>query len=527
MVDRAINFLINLDEALPARSKAMVLNEMTMALIECISLYSKMLGKLGKIKKIAMAFWPVKLIPLNETRACVCSYLLNAQEKLYVGKFNQTLPKPDNVIKGADPFSFLDALRSYNNSYLRRTKNFKRGYLVQEALFNTNEIGYFKNFFLNQYNTDAFGDPYFILEGDPIAKSVNQVKIIQDVYDYVGLKDVKMLDDYANIITELCDAWIQKGGKDLDKLKATTVDTKTEDKNLEMLNKELQTEKERDLQNEPEQLLKSGKYKISDKSGEFFNELNALKNVVERLKSAADQRDLFLLEEGLKDMDLKYYELGNSISRYRSEIDQLKKSLDREKYDTDKIHSQKITELERKIVEVQRQVDSKHGVLNKDLTSAEAAIVQIKQEKQSCLDNIEAIKDSELTDVQKFFNDYTIEIKTQNVVVGIPVFIFFFVDPTSNKTTKRVPVLPMLIERGDIVRTKITESFRSKLEDLMNKLNPMINLVETEGENCNLMNVTKNLDSRLEEAINDLRVRKILSKKIAERAKDIISNLVW
>jgi len=37
----------------------------------------------------------------------------------------------------------------------------------------------------------------------------------------------------------------------------------------------------------------------------------------------------------------------------------------------------------------------------------------------------------------------------------------------------------------------------------------------------------KNLDTKLEEAINDLRINKILGKKEAEKAKTVIYNLIW
>ncbi|MHA1291515.1 MAG: hypothetical protein ACTSQJ_02475 [Promethearchaeota archaeon] len=527
MVDKVIPYLINLGDIVPARSKASLLNEMAIALIECINIYGKKISKLGKINKIACCFWPVRLIPLNETRACVCSYLLNKQEKLPVGKFAQTLPKPDNVITGADANSFLASLQSYNDNYLKKTKNFKRGILIQEALFNTNEIEYFKNFFLNQYDLNSFGEPYFLLEGDPIAKSVNQIKIIQEVYDFVSLKDIKMLDNYATIITNISNKWITKGSQVADKIKGTTIDTKNEEKQLALLNQELQREKERDLGDSPEALLKSGKYKISDKTSEFLNQINAFKNSVERLRNAINKRDLFLLEEGLKELDLKYSEIGNSISRYKTEIDQLKKNLEREKGDIQNIQQKKITELERKISEVEKQIEAKHEDLNKELANAEDIVVQIKQERQACLDNIEMIKDIELTNVQNFFKNYTIEIKTQNIAVGIPIFIFYFVDPNSSKTTERAPVFPILIEKGRIVTTKIKESFRSKIRDLMNKYNPMINLVESQGDKCNLMKQIKNLDTRLEDSINNLRMSKVLNKKQAARAVEIINNLVW
>ena len=60
----------------------------------------------------------------------------------------------------------------------------------------------------------------------------------------------------------------------------------------------------------------------------------------------------------------------------------------------------------------------------------------------------------------------------------------------------------------------------------MNKDNAMINLVDNGAEAGNLMEI-KNIDSKLEDAINDLRVRKVLGKKEAERDKEIIYNLVW
>jgi len=72
----------------------------------------------------------------------------------------------------------------------------------------------------------------------------------------------------------------------------------------------------------------------------------------------------------------------------------------------------------------------------------------------------------------------------------------------------------------------VKASFRQKLRDLMNKDNAMIGLVETQGDKNNLMEM-KNLDTRLEDAINDLRIQKILNKKQAEAAKSIIADLVW
>ncbi len=60
----------------------------------------------------------------------------------------------------------------------------------------------------------------------------------------------------------------------------------------------------------------------------------------------------------------------------------------------------------------------------------------------------------------------------------------------------------------------------------MNKDNAMIELVEMQGDKNNLMEM-KNLDTRLEDAINDLRIRKILNKKQAETAKSMINKLVW
>ena len=128
--------------------------------------------------------------------------------------------------------------------------------------------------------------------------------------------------------------------------------------------------------------------------------------------------------------------------------------------------------------------------------------------------------------VQNFFKQYSIEINTQNVIVGIPMFIFYFVDPTTRRTTERAPVLPLLVQNGKVQKTKVTDAFRTKLRDLMNKDNAMINLVEKGGEKGNLMEM-KNLDTKLEEAINDLRINKILGKKEAERAKTVIYNLIW
>jgi hypothetical protein len=526
LVDRVIPYLINVGEVIPARSKAALLNEMAMALIECINIYGKSLKKLGKINRISNCFWPVRLIPLNETRACVCSYLLNKQEKLNVGKFSQTPPNPNNVISGADPESFLSSLQSYNSTYLKKSKYFKRGTVIQEALFNASEVDYFKNFFLNQYKIGSFGEPYFTLEGGPIPKSIEQAKIAPEIFEFISQKDIKMLDDYGMRIAKMCDQWIQRGSVDADRIRGKKVDTSEEEKQLASLNKELEKEKERKIKTSPEELVKTGKYKISDKTGDFYNNLNALKSSVDRLKNSVNKNDLFEVEASLKDINIKYQDLGNTISRYETELAQLRKNVQREISDLEKTKQQKIRELEKRISEVESKIEEKHSDLSSDLTSAEDIVASIKIEKQTSLDYIESVKDKEMTDVQDFFKTYSIEIKTQNVIVGVPMFIFYFVDPSTRRTTERAPVLPILIEKGKIHRTKVTDSFRTKLRDLMNKDNAMINLVEKGGETGNLMEI-KNLDTQLEDAINDLRIRKVLGKKEAEKAKDIINNLIW
>jgi Sec-independent protein translocase protein TatA len=526
MVDKVIPYLINMGAVVPARSQASLLNELAMALIECIGIYSKNIKKLGRLSKITTAFWPIRLVPLSDTRACVMSYLYNKQEKLNVGKFAKMPPRPEAVVKGADPASFLASLQQYNNTYLKKIKNFRRGLVIQEALFNTSEIGYFQNFFLNQYSISSHSSPYFLLEGGPIAKSVNQTKIVSSIPEFVSEKDVALLETFGDGITKLCERWIQKGSKDADKIRDTNVDTGEEENQLAILNKEIQAEKERKIEKTPEELVKSGKYKINDKTGELNNNLSSLKNSVDSLRNGINQRDLFLTEEGLKDLDIKYRDLGNSIARYKNEIAQLRKNVQREISDQEKTKQQKIRELERKKSEVERQIDSKHSGLSKDLSSAEGVIAQINTEKQSSLDNIERVKDQEMTDVQNFFNNYTLELKTQNTVVGIPIYIFYFIDPNTSRTTERAPVLPILIDNGKIVRTKVKASFRKKLRDLMNKDNAMIDLVETQGDKNNLLEM-KNFDTRLEDAINDLRINKVLGKKQAETAKSIIADLVW
>lgn len=525
-INKIIPFLIKLGDVIPTRSKATLMNEIAIALIECINIYNKKIKKLGKIRKIAATFWPVRLIPLSETRAAVCSYLLNKTEKLDVGQFSQIPPSPENVIKGADPSSFLSALQSYNNNYLKRAKNYKRGIVIQEALFNSNEVEYFKNFFLNPYDLKSFNEPYFSLEGDPIAKSVNQVKIVQEVYDFVNLKDVNMLDKYAEEITQLCDDWIQKGSQDANKIRGTKVDTSEEEKQLTTLNRELTAEKEREIITTPEELIKNGQYKIPDKTNDLYNQINNIKTAVDNMKNSISQKELFLFEEGLKELELKYRELGSMIDRYKNEFSQLKKNVEREISDTEKAHQRNISEHERKISEVQRQIEVKQTELSSKAVSAEDIVAKIKQEKQSCLNSIEGIKDMELTGVQKFFNNYSIEIKTKDIIVGIPIFIFFFTDPNTNRSTERAPVLPIMIDKGNVVRTKIIDSFRQKIRDLMNKYNPMIDLVETEGEKNNLMEI-KNLDKTLEESIEDLRMQKILSKKQEDVAKELIANIIW
>ncbi len=526
MVDKVIPYLINMGEVLPARGQATILNELAMGFIECIGIYGKSIKKLGRLSKISTGFWPVRLIPLNDTRACVCSYLLNKQEKLNVGKFSQMPPRPENVIKGADPYSFLSSLQGYNNSYLKRSKNFKRGVVIQEALFSTSEMVFFQNFFLNQYNLGSHSSPHFVLEGSAIVKSVNQVSIVPEVIDFVSQKDINILDTIADRITQLCEKWIDKGGKNVEKIRDTKIDTGEEEKQLEILNKELQEVKEQEIEKSPEDLVKSGKYKINDKTDELHNNLTTLKNSVNSLRNGVNQRDLFLVEEGLKDLEIKYKDLGNTISRYKSEIAQLKKNVQREISDVEKTRQQKIRELERKKSEVEKEIQAKHSGLSKDLSSAEDVIAQIKREKQASLKNIESIKDNEMTNVQEFFKNYSLEIKSKNVTVGIPIYIFYFVDPNTNRTTERAPVLPILIDKGRIVRTKVKANFRQKLRDLMNKDNAMIALVENQGDKNNLMEM-KNLDTRLEDSINDLRIRKILSKKQAETAKNMVANLFW
>ncbi len=261
-------------------------------------------------------------------------------------------------------------------------------------------------------------------------------------------------------------------------------------------------------------------------TGDLYNNLSATKNSVDRLKNAVNKNDLFDAEGSLNDVNIKYKDLGNTISRYQTEFAQIRKNVQRELSDLEKTKQQKIKELERKKSEVESKIQAKHSELSSDLTSAEDIIARIKQEKQSCLDNIERIKDVEMTNVQNFFKTYSIEIKTKDVVVGVPMFIFYFIDPNTRRTTERAPVFPILIEGGKVQRTKVTDAFRNKLRDLMNKDNAMINLVEKGGETGNLMEI-KNLDTKLEEAINDLRIRKVLGKKEAERDKEIIYNLVW
>ncbi len=526
MVNKIIPFLIDVGSVIPARSKATLLDEMAMALNECINIYGKTIKRLGKINRIAACFWPVRLVPLNETRACVCSYLLNKQEKLSVGKFSQTPPSPDNIIQGADSVSFLSSLQSYNSNYLKKSKNYKRGTAIQEALFSAGEVDYFKNFFLNQYNISSFSEPYFLLEGGPIPKSINQAKIIPEVFDFISQKDVNHLDNYGQIIIKLCDKWILRGGQDADKLKSRKVDTSEEEKQLGIVTRELEAEKNRKIEATPEELVKSGKYKIGDKTGDLYSNLSTTKNSVDRLKNSINKNDLFEVEGALKDLRIKYQDLGNTISRYESEVAQIRKNVQREINDLEKTKQQKIRELERKKSEIENTIQAKHSELSSDLSSAESIVARIKQEKQSCLDNIERIKDVEMTNVQNFFKTYSIEIMTKDVIVGIPMFIFYFVDPNTRRTTERAPVFPILIKKGKIQRTKVTDSFRNKLRDLMNKDNAMINLVDRGGETGNLMDM-KNLDTRLEESINDLRIRKVLGKKEADRDKNVINDLIW
>jgi len=526
MVEKVIPYLINVGEVIPTRSKAILLDEMAIALNECINIYGKSIKKLGKINRISLCFWPVRLIPISDTRACVCSYLLNKQEKLNVGKFSQTPPNPNNIIQGADPTSFLNSLQGYNATYLKKPKNYKRGTVIQEALFNSTEVDYFKNFFLNQYNVSSFSEPYFLLEGGPIPKSINQAKIIPEVLEFISQTDIKMLADVGQTIIKLCDRWIQRGDQETNKLKTKKVDTNEEEKQLVQITRELEAEKNRKIEATPEELVKSGKYKISDKTGDLYNNLSNSKNSVDRLKSAINKNDLFETEEALKDLNIKYKDLGNTIGRYQSEITQIKKNIQRELNDLERSKQQRIKELERKKSEIESKIKAKHSELSGDVSSAENTVARIKQEKQSCLDNIDRIRDKEMTSVQNFFNTYSIEIRTKDVVVGVPMFVFYFIDPNTRRTTERAPVLPILIENGKVHRTKVTDSFRSRLRNLMNKDNAMINLVDNGGEKGNLMEI-KNLDSKLEDAINDLRIRKILGKKEAERDKDIIYNLVW
>ncbi|TXT56382.1 MAG: hypothetical protein BAJALOKI1v1_1900007 [Promethearchaeota archaeon] len=529
---KVVPYMINLDETVPRRSKATLLNEITLGLIDLIDVYGKKLSKYGKINRISTCFWPVRLIPLNNTRACVCSYLLNSSERLQVGDFKKRPPPPENVIKASDPSSFLDALRNYNDNYLDTggflsSSNFKRGEVVQEALFSTDEVGYFKNFFLNEYDINSFTESYFFLSGDPIAKSVNQIKIAPEIYDFVDLKDVKMLDDYADTISSLCNKWIEKAKGTAEELRTTKVDTRDEEKQLAILNQKLKEEKERDLHATPEELIKTGKYKINDKTGELNGDLESIRRAIDSIKEAVRKSDLFLLDEAMKDINLQYSNLGNSIRRYEKEIAQLKANIDREIADIEKAHQRKISELESKISEVQRKIEDKHSKLSTKTVSAEELIQEIKNEKQAILEKIEEIKDVEMTNVQEFIKNYTIEIKTSDKVVGVPIIIFFFIDSRTKRTNIRIPVLPITIEGGSVQTTKVKEKFRSKLENLMNKYNPVIDLVESEGEKANLMENITNLDTKLDESVNDLRINKILKKKTAQKAKDIINELIW
>lgn len=528
---KIIPFMIGDIKYVPSQTRRTFIEEIALSLCLLFEENGSSIKKWGAIETISLCFWPVRLIPLNENRACITSYLLQNAPKVQVGPFKKIPPNPAVVVKASDSKSFINSLISYNSKYLSNKANFSRKMIIQEALFGIEEIYFFKPFFSNNYSLKTFEEKYFILSGDPITKSVNQINIRKEIYDFINFTDVKILDQYNEKINELCDKWIEKTSKDVDNYKIKTIDHQKEEEQLERLNKELREEKEKDLYDSDEELLNSGKFKINDISSVIINEIESLKKEILKLGQSTKEKNLPLINENIKNSYRECKKVENSIKQFDNEITVLKRNLVKERNNIRKNHNSVISSIESNINLIKAKMDSDEKDYNKEFVDLQDELKQIQNLKQKVNNNFLIIKEMELDQVQKFLHAYTLEIKTENVIVGIPIFIFNFRSHKAEKVDKYMPVLPILIsegkKKGNVanVKSKKRIIFTDRFIKIFNKYKAMKDLISVESKKNNILEI-KNLTYLLLESIDELRMKELISKKIATNVKDLIESII-
>lgn len=530
-MEKIIPFMIGDVKYVPSQTRRTFIEEIALSLCVLFEENGSIIKKWGTIETISLCFWPVRLIPLNENRACVNSYLFHNAPKILVGPFKKIPLNPEAVIKASDSESFINSLISYNSKYLSNKANFSRKTIIQEALFGIDEINFFKPFFSNTYSLKTFEAKHFILYGDPITKSVDQINIRKEIYDFINFTDINMLDQYNDKINKLCDKWIEKTSKDVDNYKIKTIDHQKEEEQLERLNKDLREEKERGLHDSDEELLNSGKFKINDISSVIINEIESLKKEILKLGQSTKEKNLPLINDNIKNSYRECKMVENSIKQFDNEITALKRNLLKERNNIQKNHNSKISSLESNINSIKTKMDSDEKDYNKEFVDLQNILKQIQKQKQKVNNNFLIIKEMDLDKVQKFLHEYTLEIKTDNVIVGIPIFIFNFRSPKADKVNKYMPVLPILIsegkKKGNVanVKSKIKTIFTDRFIKIFNKYKAMKDLISVESKKNNILEI-KNLTSLLLESIDELRMKEIISKKISINVKDLIELLI-
>ncbi len=530
-MEKIVPFMIGDEKYVPSQSRRTFLEEIALGICVLFEENGNSMKKWGLIDAISICFWPVRLIPLNDNHACVCSYLFNSAPKIPVGPFKKTLPNPEAVIKASDSSTFIESLSDYDSKYLSNKSNFSRKISIQEALFGVDEISYLKPFLYNQYSIKSFEEKYFNLSADPISKSVNQINIRKEVYDFVNLADVKIIEQYNEKINNLCDKWIDKASKELDAFKVKTVDHSKEERQLERLNKELREEKERDLHDTDEELLASGKFKINNMSSVILKEIESLKNEISKISNFVRDKNLNRITETIQDSYRESQNVQNSIKSFDGEIATLKKNLARERDNIRKNQADKISALESEINEVKAKIDSDEKNYHKELFDIQNNVKKIQELKQKINATISSIKETELDNVQQFLQQYSVEIKTNNVILGIPILVFNFKSQKTDKFKRYMPVLPILISEGKRrgptvqIKSKTKSNFTVRFNNLFNKDKAIKDLVSSESQNNNLIEI-KNFTAQLLESVDELRIKEMVSKKIAANVKDLIESLI-
>lgn len=530
-MEKIIPFMIGDIKYVPSKTRRTFIEEIALSLCVLFEENGSIIKKWGTIETISLCFWPVRLIPLSENRTCITSYLFQNAPKVPVGPFKKIPLNPEAVIKASDPESFVKSLISYDSKYLSSKANFSRKIIIQEALFGIEEINFFKPFFNNKFDLKSFEEKNFILSGDPITKSVNQINIRKEIYDFINFTEVKILDQYNEKINKLCDKWIEKTSKDVDNYKIKTIDHQKEEEQLERLNKELREEKERDLHDSDEELLNSGKFKINDTSSVIINEIESLKKEILKLGQSTKGKNLLLIKENIKNSYRECKKVENSITQFDNELTILKRNLIKERNNIQKNHNSIISSIESNINSIQAKMNSDEKDYNKEFVDLQDILKQIQKLKQKVNNNFLIIKEMELDQVQKFLHEYTLEIKTENVIVGIPIFIFNFRSQKAEKVDKYMPVLPILIsegkKKGNVanVKSKIKTIFTDRFIKIFNKYKAMKDLISVESKNNNILEIN-NLTSLLLESIDELRMKELISNKIATNVKDLIESII-